>query len=53
MNKLHDRMINGEKIHNVDPDILLRELKNAGFEVEYRDIHKLWYSHFIIIAVRK
>lgn len=53
MNKLHDRMINGEKIHDVDPDILLRELKNAGFEVEYRDIHKLWYPHFMIIAVRK
>lgn len=53
MNKMHDRIINGEKIRDVDPDRLMAELQEQGYQCSYRDIHKLWYPHFIIIAVRK
>ncbi len=31
MNKMHDRIINGEKIHNVNPDTLIKDLKTSGF----------------------
>ncbi len=51
MNKMHDRIINGEKIHNVNPDNLIKDFKTSGFIYIYiYNIHKLWYSHFVIIA---
>ena len=50
---MHDRIINGERIHNVDPEVLLDELRDNGYQCKYYDIHKLWYPHFIILAVRK
>lgn len=53
MNRMHDRIINGEHIHDVDPEALLAELHENGYQCIYRNIHKLWYSHFIIIAIRK
>ena len=52
MNRMHDRIINGEKIRDVDPEILMEELNKHGYQCCCRDIHKLWYPHFIIIAVR-
>lgn len=51
MNKMHDRVINGEKIYNVNPDELIKDLKMSGFTHTYiYNVHKLWYSHFVIIA---
>ena len=52
MNRMHDRIINGEKIRDIDPDVLLAELYEHGYQCIYQDIHKLWYPHFIIIASR-
>ena len=53
MNKMHDRMINGEKIHDVDPDIIMVDLHRQGYKCLYKNIHKFWYSHFIILAVKQ
>lgn len=53
MNRMHDRVINGEKIRDIDPKALITELQKHGYQCYYRDIHKLWYPHFIIIAARK
>lgn len=53
MNKMHDRIINGEKIRDVDPDSLTAGLRRQGYRCIYRNIHKLWYSHFIIVAIKK
>ena len=51
MNKMHDRIINGEKIHNVNPDNLIKDFKTSGFIYIYiYNIYILWYSHFVIIA---
>lgn len=52
MNRMHDKIINGEKIRDVDPEILVEELNKHGYQCCCHDIHKLWYPHFIIIAVR-
>lgn len=53
MNKMHDRVINGEKIRDVDPDELKEDLRRQGYRCIYQNLHKLWYSHFLIIAVKK
>jgi len=53
MNRMHDKIINGERIRDVDPEVLITDLQNAGYQCIYHNIHKLWYPHFIIIAVRK
>ncbi len=53
MNRMHDRIINGERIRDVDPEVLIADLRSAGYQCIYYDIHKLWYPHFIIIATRK
>lgn len=53
MNRLHDRIINGEKINDVNPKQLMDELRQRNYKVYYRDIHKLWYPHFLIIAEKK
>lgn len=53
MNKMHDRIINGEKIHDVDPEIIIEDLQKHGYKCLYKNMHKLWYSHFIILAVKK
>lgn len=53
MNRMHDRIINGEKIHDVDPDHLIADLRMHGYQCMYKNLHKLWYSHFIILAVKK
>lgn len=53
MNRTHDRIINGERIRDVDPEVLMEELRGSGYQCMYQDLHKLWYPHFIIIAVRE
>lgn len=53
MNRMHDRIINGERIRDIDPETLIMNLHTAGYQCMYRDIHKLWYPHFILIAVRE
>lgn len=53
MNRIHDRVINGEKIYNVNPKHLINELNQFGYNVEFREIHKLWYPHFLILARKK
>lgn len=53
MNRMHDRIINGERIRDVNPEKLIQELRKSGYQCTYHDLHKLWYPHFIIIAVRE
>jgi hypothetical protein len=53
MNRLHDFVINGEKIHNVLPSDMEKWLKSSGFAVDREYIPKLWYPHFIIVAVKE
>ncbi len=50
MNKFHDRIINGEKIRDIDPDDLEKDFIHMGYEIKYYDMHKLWYPHFMIVA---
>jgi hypothetical protein len=53
MNKLHDRVINGEKIHNVYPAEITTFLESSGFSVSIESLPKLWYPHFLLIATKK
>ena len=50
MNRLHDKIINGETIRDIDPDKLLLFLKGKGYECEFYNMRKLWYPHFLIVA---
>ncbi len=52
MNRLHDRVINHEIIHDVDPQDLERIFSDLGYIVHYEYIPKLWYPHFLIVASR-
>ena len=53
LNRLHDRIINGEKIINVYPDKLSRELMKKDYIVsKIKPVYKLWYPHFIISAIK-
>lgn len=52
MNKLHDRFFNHEIAHDVDPIALKQFLQKNGFDVEYFEIRRLWYPHFLIIATK-
>jgi hypothetical protein len=51
-NKMHDRIINGEKIHDVCPREIERELKKAGFATKSMALSKLWYPHFVAAGVK-
>jgi ubiquinone/menaquinone biosynthesis C-methylase UbiE len=50
-NKLHDRILNGEKSNEISLAELLEYLRTVGFYVEnfYR-IRLLWYPHYIVVA---
>lgn len=50
MNRIHDRIINGEKIYNVNPERLELFLKERGYKIRYYFIPKLWYPHFLLIG---
>lgn len=53
MNKMHDRVINSEKIRDINPLLLEQQLKDNGFTVSCFSLHKLWYPHFLIIAEKE
>ena len=53
MNKFHDRIINHEKVKDVDSIKITKKLQDMGYEVSYRYIPKLWYSHFILISRKR
>jgi len=50
LNKIHDRIINQEKIWDIYPEKLSDQLKIKGFKTKYYFIPKLWYPHFILIG---
>jgi len=52
MNRVHDRVINHEKIRDVNPVELADRLKKYGFKVNKFYLPKLWYPHFLLIAKR-
>lgn len=52
MNKLHDFLINREVVHDVDPRHIEMFLEQKGYDVRCYDIPKLWYPHFLMIAVK-
>jgi hypothetical protein len=49
-NKMHDRIINGEKIHNVFQNTITNRLAQEGYAVKAFDVHKLWYPHFVLMG---
>ena len=58
-NRLHDRIINGEKIHNVYPgkiDVYPGKIEDylvkSGFTTQTKIIPKLWYPHFFLSGVK-
>ena len=51
-NKIHDRVINGEKVFNVFPDEIISHLSESGFKTQTESMPKLWYPHFVITGVR-
>jgi hypothetical protein len=53
MNRVHDRLINGEVINDVNPIELERYFQSFGFTAEYLYMPKLWYPHFMLIAKKK
>ena len=53
MNRLHDRIINGETIRNINPDSLMNDLTKTGYQCQIFMMRKLWYPHFMIIARKK
>ena len=53
LNRLHDRILNGEKIRDIDPYELLQLLQKHGFKTRFFEMRKLWYPHFMIVAERQ
>jgi cyclopropane fatty-acyl-phospholipid synthase-like methyltransferase len=51
MNKMHDKVINKEKVRNIYPDKIKNTLELFGYKTHYYYIPKLWYSHFLLIGV--
>jgi hypothetical protein len=51
MNKVHDKIINNENIHNIDPNKIEEVLIQNGYKTQYYYIPKLWYPHFMVIGV--
>jgi len=52
LNKMHDRIINGEKIENVYPETIMEHLADKGLNLTRKALPKLWYPHFFIIATK-
>jgi hypothetical protein len=52
MNKMHDKIINREKIYNIDPDIIKKHLEKFNYKIQYYYIPKLWYPHFLILGIK-
>ena len=51
-NRMHDLIINHEKVRDIYPKNLEKILRNKGYELEIFHIRKLWYPHFLLIGVR-
>jgi hypothetical protein len=52
MNKMHDKIISGENIQDIDPQKIERVLVQNGYKTQYYYIPKLWYPHFIIVGIK-
>ena len=52
MNKMHDKIINNENIHDIDPQEIKESLMQNGYKTQYYYIPKLWYSHFIVLGIK-
>ncbi|MCL2203760.1 MAG: hypothetical protein FWB88_07460 [Defluviitaleaceae bacterium] len=52
LNKMHDRIINGEKINNVYPGHIESHLARHGFATQINKMPKLWYPHFMITGAK-
>ena len=50
LNKMHDRIINGEKINNVYPHDIKNTLQQAGYAVQATYLPRLWYPHFMVMG---
>jgi hypothetical protein len=50
MNKIHDKIINKEKVYDIDPNKIKKIFELYGYKTNYYYIPKLWYSHFLIIG---
>ena len=53
MNKMHDKIINGETIYDICPDGIKNLLKANGFKSSYYFVPKMWYPHFVLVGVRE
>ena len=53
MNKIHDKVINGETTYRIFPEKLTDYFESQGFETSYYYVPKIWYPHFVLIAIRK
>lgn len=53
MNRMHDKIINGEKIHTIFPEKIKEMLETNGFKTYYYYLPKLWYPHFMIIGIHE
>jgi hypothetical protein len=52
MNKMHDKIISGENVQDIDPQKIERTLVQNGYKTQYFYIPTLWYPHFIIVGVK-
>ena len=51
-NRMHDLIINHEKIRDIYPNVIEKLLQKKGYSIEIFHIPKLWYPHFLLIGVR-
>jgi hypothetical protein len=51
-NRIHDLIVNNEKVQNVYPDAIEDWLKTSGYSINRQFIPKLWYPHFLIVGVK-
>ena len=52
MNRMHDKIINKETIYDIYPEKIISFLKPIGYEASFIYIPKIWYPHFLLIAIR-
>ncbi|MCR5261454.1 MAG: class I SAM-dependent methyltransferase [Candidatus Gastranaerophilales bacterium] len=51
-NKIHDFVINGEKVYDIYSKDLRLYFKEAGFKVRIFQMKKLGYPHFLLVAYK-
>jgi hypothetical protein len=52
MNKMHDKIINNETIHDIYPEKIVSYLKSRGYKTSLYFIPKIWYPHFLLVGIR-